>query len=162
MLMWIITSCSATLDREIWSRRVRGDLYCAVLPCWSLSTLNTGQDSGFERQASGHSYWPHSSLSPPSSTGLQGGSRCCSSRSGHLSPGPPDYLTPPQTCCCPPPSSQASSLRGSPHWPVHSSVALPCSSSTLEGGRTLSLGCTTPTGGERRQVDNRLSYHHHS
>ena len=46
-----------------------------------------------------------------------GGSRCCSSCSGHLSPGPPDYLTPPQTRRCPPPSSQASSPRGSPRWP---------------------------------------------
>ena len=160
MLMWIITSCSATLDREIWSRRVRGDLYCAVLPCWSLSTLNTGQDSGFERQASGHSYWPHSSLSPPSSTGLQGGSRCCSSRSGHLSPGPPDYLTPPPDLLLPSTFQPSVQSEGKPPLAVHSSVALPCS--TLEGGRTLSLGCTTPTGGERRQVDNRLSYHHHS
>ena len=122
LLMKIIKSCSATWDRETQSRRVRGDLCSPVLPRWSLSTLNTGQDPGFEWQAaSGHSYWPHSSLSPPSSTGLRGGSRCWSSRSGRLSPGPPGYLTPPQTCCCPPPSSQASSLRGSPHWP-HTAV----------------------------------------
>ncbi|KAK0148443.1 Immunoglobulin kappa variable 4-1 [Merluccius polli] len=41
---------------------------------------------------------------------------------------------------------------GKPPLARHSSVALPCSSSTLEGGRTLSLGCTTPTGREREET----------
>ncbi|KAK0135051.1 Immunoglobulin kappa variable 4-1 [Merluccius polli] len=118
--------------------------------------LNRVEDSGFEPQASGHSYGPHSSLSPPSSTGLRGGSRCCSSCSGHLSPGPPDYLTPPQTRRCPPTFQPSVQSEGKPPLAVHSSVALPCSCSTVEGGRRLSVGCTTPTEGERRQ-DSELS-----
>ncbi|KAK0139395.1 hypothetical protein N1851_023886 [Merluccius polli] len=106
--------------------------------------LNRVADSGFEPQASGHSYWPHSSLSPPSSTGLQGGSR-----TPRLSDTPPDTPLPPTFQ----PSVQS---EGKPPLAVHSSVALPCSCSTVEGGRRLSLGCTTPTGGERRQ-DSELS-----
>ncbi|KAK0139396.1 hypothetical protein N1851_023887 [Merluccius polli] len=106
--------------------------------------LNRVEDSGFEPQASGHSYWPHSSLSPPSSTGLQGGSR-----TPRLSDTPPDTPLPPTFQ----PSVQS---EGKPPLAVHSSVALPCSCSTVEGGRRLSVGCTTPTGGERRQ-DSELS-----
>lgn len=84
--------------------------------CWS-STLSSGQGPGFEWRGSVHSDWPRSSLSPPSSTGLQRGSGCCSSCSGRHSPGPPGCVTPLRSCCCPPPSSPASRLRGSPRWP---------------------------------------------
>uniref|UniRef100_A0A8D3DKP8 Ig-like domain-containing protein n=1 Tax=Scophthalmus maximus TaxID=52904 RepID=A0A8D3DKP8_SCOMX len=56
------------------------------------------------------------SLSPPSSTGLQGGSGCCSSCSGRCSPGGPGCVTPLRSCC-PPPSRPGSRLRGSPRWP---------------------------------------------
>ena len=96
--------------------------------CWS-STLSSGQAPGFEWQGSVHSDWPHSSLSPPSSTGLQWGSGSCSSCSGRPSPGPPRCGTPPRTCWCPPPSSPDSRLRGSPRWPHtpvwHCSAAAP-------------------------------------
>ncbi|KAK0141371.1 Ig kappa chain V-VI region NQ2-6.1 [Merluccius polli] len=49
-----------------------------------------------------------------------------------------------------PPTFQPSvQSEGKPPLAVHSSVALPCSCSTVEGGRRLSVGGTTPTGGER-------------
>ncbi|KAK0148148.1 Immunoglobulin kappa variable 6D-21 [Merluccius polli] len=67
--------------------------------------------------------------------------------------GPPDYLTPPPDTPLPPTFQPSVQSEGKPPLAVHSSVALPCSCSTVEGGRRLSLGCTTPTGGERRQVD---------
>ncbi|KAK0132928.1 hypothetical protein N1851_031710 [Merluccius polli] len=47
------------------------------------------------------------------------------------------------------PGFRPSVSEGKPPLARHSSVALPCSSSTLEGGRTLSLGCTTPLEEER-------------
>lgn len=84
--------------------------------CWT-SRLSSCEGPGFEWQSSVHSDWPHSSLSPPSSTGLQGGSGCCSSWSGRHSPGPPGCVRPVWCCCCPPPSSSASTVRGSPRWP---------------------------------------------
>ncbi len=84
--------------------------------CWS-STLSSAQAPGFEWQGSVHSDWPHSSLSPPSSTGLQRGWGCCCGCSGRPSPGPPGCVTPLRSCCCPPPSSPGSRLRGSPRWP---------------------------------------------
>ncbi|KAK0150228.1 hypothetical protein N1851_008863 [Merluccius polli] len=62
-----------------------------------------------------------------------------------LSDTPPDLLLPSTFQ----PSVQS---EGKPPLARHSSVALPCSSSTLEGGRTLSLGCTTPTGREREET----------
>ncbi len=83
--------------------------------CWS-STLSSAQAPGFEWQGSVHSDWPHSSLSPPSSTGLQRGWGCCCGCSGRPSPGPPGCVTPLRSCCCPPPSSPGSRLRGSPRW----------------------------------------------
>ena len=88
-----------------------------MTPSGRLSTLSSGQGPGFEWQGSVQSDWPHSSLSPPSSTALQGGSWCCSSCSGRPSPGPPGCETPLRSCCCPQPSSPGSRLRGSPRWP---------------------------------------------
>ncbi|KAK0143913.1 Immunoglobulin kappa variable 4-1 [Merluccius polli] len=66
-------------------------------------------------------------------------------RTPRLSDTPPDLLLPSTFQ----PSVQS---EGKPPLARHSSVALPCSSSTLEGGRTLSLGCTTPTGREREET----------
>ncbi|KAK0148442.1 Immunoglobulin kappa variable 4-1 [Merluccius polli] len=66
-------------------------------------------------------------------------------RTPRLSDTPPDLLLPSTFQ----PSVQS---EGKPPLARHSSVALPCSSSTLEGGRMLSLGCTTPTGREREET----------
>ena len=85
-------------------------------------TGNTGLSSVSLRVESGSPGWPHRSQSPPSSTGLQGASGCCSSCSGRPSAAPRGSCSPPSCCCCcccccRPPSRPDSSLRGSPCWP---------------------------------------------
>lgn len=137
-----MTSACTSIESQIFAGRLEqtkpvassNTSYANRKCCWS-STLSSGQGPGFEWRGSVHSDWPHSSLSPPSSTGLQRGSGCCSSCSGRLSPRPPGWLKPLRMCWCPPPSSPNSSLRGSPRWPNtpqwHYSVCLPL---WMEGG----------------------------
>ena len=88
------------------------------VPVSQVRTGNTGLSSVSLRVESGSPGWPHRSQSPPSSTGLQGASGCCSSCSGRPSPAPRGSCSPPSwCCCCRPPSRTDSSLRGSPCWP---------------------------------------------
>ena len=91
------------------------------VPVSQLRTGNTGLSSVSLRAQSGSPGWPHRSQSPPSSTGLQRASGCCSSCSGRPSPAPRGSCSPPSCCCCccccRPPSRPDSSLRGSPCWP---------------------------------------------
>ena len=92
------------------------------VPVSQVRTGNTGLSSVSLRLESGSPGWPHRSQSPPSSTGLQGASGCCSSCSGRPSPAPRGSCSAPSCCCCcccccRPPSRTDSSLRGSPCWP---------------------------------------------
>ena len=83
-----------------------------------VRTGNTGLSSVSLRLESGSPGWPHRSQRPPSSTGLQGASGCCSSCSGRPSAAPRGSCSAPSCCCCcRPPSRPDSSLRGSPCWP---------------------------------------------
>lgn len=79
--------------------------------------LSRAEAPGCGWLGSAHSDWPHSSLRPPSSTGLQGGSGCCSSWSGRHSPGAPGCVRSLWWFRCSPPSSSDSTVRGSPPWP---------------------------------------------
>lgn len=107
--------------RNLWAQKICSSIkMLRTEAAWfqaGASRLSRGEGPGFEWQGSVHSDWPHSSLSPPSSTGLQGGSGCCSSWSGRHSPEAPGCVRSLWWCCCPPPSSSGSSVRGSPRWP---------------------------------------------
>ena len=126
-----------------------------MTPSGRLSTLSSGQGPGFEWQGSVQSDRPHSSLSPPSSTALQGGSWCCSSCSGRPSPGTPGLWDTPEELLLPPTFQPRLQAEGKPPLARHTRVALPCCSSSLEGGRTVRVGRTTPTGGERGEKRQR-------
>ena len=107
------------IKRQRKAREQRESESSVRVPVSQVRTGNTGLSSVSLRAESGSPGWPHRSQSPPSSTGLQGASGCCSSCSGRPSAAPRGSCSAPRCwcCCCRPPSRTDSSLRGSPCWP---------------------------------------------